>query len=241
MPDTPNSGYNNAEVAASLQFPQGFPENRWRNRIVGFGYEGPEQLLANPFNMRIHTRYQQEAMEGLLDEVGWIQVVMVNVRTQHMVDGHMRVELALRHGELAVPVIYVDLDPEEEKLAIATLDPIAGLAVIDNAKLNEVLSEITAGHEGLQQFLAELAKQNPVRLQFQVDSAVPEGEEEPYDPATLPESAVRMVQLFLTNETFPEFMALAERLSNLYGTPTLTDTVFEAMKRAEEAAQDAAV
>lgn len=31
----------------------------WRNRIVGYGEEAPEQLLASPWNWRIHPGHQQ--------------------------------------------------------------------------------------------------------------------------------------------------------------------------------------
>src|SRR5437867_4576224 len=67
----------------------------WRNRIVGSGEEAPDQLLANPKNWRIHPKHQQEALAGVLDEVGWVQEVIVNQQTGHLVDGHLRVTLAL--------------------------------------------------------------------------------------------------------------------------------------------------
>jgi hypothetical protein len=100
----------------------------WRNRIVGQGTEAPEQLLANPRNWRVHGKTQQAALNGVLDEVGWVQQILVNQRTGHVVDGHLRVTLALRRNEPTVPVIYVDLTEQEEALVLATLDPIGALA-----------------------------------------------------------------------------------------------------------------
>jgi len=96
----------------------------WRNRITGSGEEASDQLLANPANWRIHPKAQQDALAGALDQVGWVQQVMVNRRTGFVVDGHARVALALRRGEPTVPVLYVDLDANEEALVLATLDPI---------------------------------------------------------------------------------------------------------------------
>jgi hypothetical protein len=49
-----------------------------RNRIVGSGTLAPEKLLANPLNWRGHPRRQEEAVEGALEEVGWVQDVIVN-------------------------------------------------------------------------------------------------------------------------------------------------------------------
>lgn len=130
----------------------------WRNRIVGHGEADPEQLLANPLNWRIHPKAQQDALAGVLDEVGWVQSVTVNQRTGFVVDGHLRVALALRREEKAVPVVYVDLSPEEEAEVLATLDPIGALAVADAAKLDELLQDVQSGSAAVQAMIAELAE-----------------------------------------------------------------------------------
>lgn len=129
----------------------------WRNRIVGTGEEAPDQLLANPGNWRIHPKAQQDALSGALDDIGWIQQVVVNQRTGHLVDGHLRVSLALRNNEPTVPVLYVDLDPREEALALATLDPISAMAATDKAKLDALLHDVDTGSAALQEMLSELA------------------------------------------------------------------------------------
>src|SRR3972149_521978 len=103
-------------------------EPGWGNRIVGAGEEAPDQLLANPGNWRLHPRNQQAALAGALDTVGWVQQVMVNRRTGFVVDGHARVALAISRNEPSVPVLYVDLSPDEEALVLATLDPLSAMA-----------------------------------------------------------------------------------------------------------------
>lgn len=113
----------------------------WQSRIVGTGEEAPDQLLANPKNWRIHPQAQQEGLEAVLDRVGWVQNVVVNRRTGFMVDGHLRVTLAMRRGEAKVPVLYVDLSPEEESIVLATIDPLAMLAATDKEKLTELIHE----------------------------------------------------------------------------------------------------
>lgn len=114
----------------------------WKSRIVGEGEEAPDQLLANPANWRIHPREQQEALTRILDRVGWVQRVIVNRRTGHVVDGHLRVALAISRGEPSIPVIYVDVDEDEERLLVAALDPLSALAVTDDEKLLELLRSI---------------------------------------------------------------------------------------------------
>src|SRR5688572_27021845 len=81
--------------------------DRWTNRIVGEGTEDPAALVANPSNWRLHPKGQQQAVAAVLGRVGWVQRCIVNRRTGHLVDGHLRVELALERGEPEVPVLYV--------------------------------------------------------------------------------------------------------------------------------------
>ena len=69
-------------------------QNAWRNRIIGHGEEPPDQLLANPRNFRIHPKGQQDALAAVLDRVGWVQDVIVNQRTGHVIDGHARIAIA---------------------------------------------------------------------------------------------------------------------------------------------------
>lgn len=114
----------------------------WRNRIVGQGEESPAELVANPKNWRTNPKAQQEALAGVLDEVGWGQQVLVNQLTGRLVDGHLRVELAARRGETSIPVTYLELSEQEEDLILATLDPLTALAETDGAKLAELLAGI---------------------------------------------------------------------------------------------------
>lgn len=128
----------------------------WKNRIIGHGEESPDQLAANPRNWRIHPASQQAALKGALEEIGWIQEVIVNQRTGYVVDGHARVALAMRHNQQSIPVKYIDLTDEEEGLALATFDPISALAVQDTKQLESLVRDITTEDEDLQQLLSEI-------------------------------------------------------------------------------------
>jgi len=130
----------------------------WRNRIVDHGAESPEQLLANPRNFRIHPKNQQDALTGVLNEIGWIQSVIVNQRTGFVIDGHLRVALAISHNEPEIPVAYVDLADEEEALALASIDPIGGLAAVDAEQLESLLRDVSTGEQALQELFAEMAE-----------------------------------------------------------------------------------
>jgi len=155
------------------------PISSWRNRITGSGEEAPDQLLANPANWRTHPKAQQDALAGALDQVGWVQQVMVNQRTGFVVDGHARVALAISRHEPSVPVLYVDLSPDEEALVLATLDPISAMAGRDDEKLRSLLAEITVDDAGLLALLGDLRGDDPKSGLTDPDE-VPEPPEEPY-------------------------------------------------------------
>ena len=127
---------------------------------MGYGEEAPTQLLAHPQNAKIHPRAQQVALGAAISELGWLAPVIINRQTQHVLDGHARIGLAISRGEKVVPVAYVDLLPEQEALALATFDPIGSLAVHDTEALDALLHDVTTGDAALQVFLTNLAKTN---------------------------------------------------------------------------------
>lgn len=133
---------------------------KWRNRIVGHGEVDPAQLLANPKNWRIHPKNQQDALTGVLNQVGWVQSVIVNKRTGFVLDGHLRVALAISAGE-QVPVVFVDLDEQEEALILATLDPLGAMAVTDEDLLAGLVGSLEVDDAAIQALLDELAGNKP--------------------------------------------------------------------------------
>src|SRR5574340_102349 len=89
---------------------QGF----WKSRIVKYEDTDPRSLIPNPDNFKIHPNNQALLMDDIISEIGWIQNVIVNTRTNHIIDGHLRVVRAIEHNEPTVPVTWVDIDPDDE-------------------------------------------------------------------------------------------------------------------------------
>lgn len=147
----------------------------WPVRIVGYGTKRASEFQANPLNWRDHPPEQREAVAASLRSLGWVDVVIENVRTGHLVDGHERVWQALQAGDLEVPYIQVDLDPDEEALALATLDPITGMARANSEKLAELLDEVQTSEQALLEVLAELAQAVPLAGETTEDEASPTG------------------------------------------------------------------
>lgn len=132
--------------------------SNFKNRIVANGEEDPEALVANPLNWRIHPKHQQEALEAVVEDVGWVSGVIVNRRTGFVVDGHLRVSMALRKHEKTIPVQYVDLSEDEEKIVLATLDPIGAMAATDREKMAELLGGLKAEDERVTSLLDDIRK-----------------------------------------------------------------------------------
>lgn len=130
----------------------------YRNRIVGYGTKPASQFLANPLNHRKHPQKQRDAMTASLNELGWVNVVIENIRTGALIDGHERIWQALKADDAEVPYIQVDLAPDEEHLALAILDRITGMAEIDPAILNALLEDVQTTEPALQELLDEMAK-----------------------------------------------------------------------------------
>jgi ParB-like chromosome segregation protein Spo0J len=132
----------------------------WRNRIVGHADVAPSDLVPNPRNWRSHPAEQQRALTGALAEVGWVAEVLVNRTTGHVVDGHLRIELALARKEPTVPVTYVELTEDEERLGLATLDPLAAMADAEAASLADLLAGLEPADEALRALLDDLAREH---------------------------------------------------------------------------------
>jgi hypothetical protein len=129
----------------------------WESKIVGHAKVDPKSLTAHPLNFRTHPEAQKAALRGSISEVGFIRSVTVNKRTGRIVDGHERVEEAIASGQPEIDVEYVDLSEEDEKKALAFLDPISAMAGEDAGKLDELLSGIEVEDTALQSMLDDLA------------------------------------------------------------------------------------
>lgn len=137
----------------------------WETRIIGHGFEDPEQLLANPRNWRVHPREQEDAIAQVLDRVGWVRGVLVNQRSGFVVDGHLRVKAAMKAGATQIPVEYVDLDDDEEQIILASIDSTTGMAGTDKDLLRELLEEIHTRESDLRGLVESIAKAERVSLE----------------------------------------------------------------------------
>ena len=129
----------------------------FHSRITGHGKERIDQLLANPWNWKIHTEAQQQALAGSIDDIGYVRSITVNTVTGHIVDGMDRLLILGRSDVEEVDTEYVELTEDEEKRALLLLDPIAAMSATDKEKLDELLHSVQSDDERVQAMLADLA------------------------------------------------------------------------------------
>jgi DNA modification methylase len=117
----------------------------------------PADLRANPANWRTHPPGQRLALSAAMKEVGWAGALLYNERTKRLIDGHLRKEVAPG----PVPVLVGSWTEDQERLILATLDPLAAAAEADGAALAALLASVKTDDEHLAALLAGLADDNP--------------------------------------------------------------------------------
>jgi hypothetical protein len=126
----------------------------------------PAELVENPLNWRRHPPEQMSALAGSIAEVGWAGACLLNSRSNKLIDGHARLRLALDQGTGKIPVLVGSWTEEQERLILATLDPIADMAIPDPDKLAVLLAGVrqerqdvppSPSREALARLLADVA------------------------------------------------------------------------------------
>jgi len=112
-------------------------------------------LKANPRNWRQHPQMQRTVLQGLLDEVGFADVLLAYEDGDDvtLVDGHLRMDVM---GDEVVPVGILDVTATEADKILATLDPLAGLAITDEATLRGILDGLDFNTQEITDMLAEI-------------------------------------------------------------------------------------
>ena len=129
-----------------------------RNRVRELRTVKAAELTPNPRNWRTHPKAQQDALKGILAEVGYADALLARELadgTLMLVDGHLRAETT---PEQEVPVLVLDIDEAEADKLLLSLDPLAALAETNAQALDTLLREVDTGSEGLQQMYADMAE-----------------------------------------------------------------------------------
>jgi hypothetical protein len=177
-----------------------------RDRIKELRRVKASELRPNPRNWRSHPQAQQDALRGVLAEVGWADAALAREEPGGdlvLLDGHLRGDVA---GDEEIPVLVLDVTAEEGDKILATLDPLAAMAEADGQKLGELLASIETENEGLQSVLDGLASEHGIDL-FESGAE----EDEPDTSEQLGDAEYRLVLLCDSEEQQRELLTEFEK------------------------------
>jgi hypothetical protein len=144
-----------------------------RDRVKEFRRVHARDLIPNPKNWRTHPQAQQDALRGILAEIGYADALIARETPQGLIliDGHLRAETT---PDAEVPVLILDVTEEEADKILVTLDPLAAMADSDRDALKELLATVESESQAVKDLLCRIAE----------DSGISPPD---FDPATLDE------------------------------------------------------
>src|SRR5437763_3678351 len=113
-----------------------------RNRIKAHRRVRAGDLVPHEFNFRTHPGHQRGALDALYREVGFARSLLAYELPDgrlKLIDGHLRRDI---DPDMEVEVEILDVNDEEARALLLTIDPLAALAETQ-AQLHERLMEIT--------------------------------------------------------------------------------------------------
>ena len=99
-----------------------------RNRIKGHRRIRAGDLVPHEWNFRAHPDYQKAALEALYQEVGFARSLLAYELPDgrlKLIDGHLRRDL---DPDMEVDVEILDVNDEEARALLLSIDPLAALA-----------------------------------------------------------------------------------------------------------------
>jgi hypothetical protein len=127
-----------------------------RDRIKAFRRVKANQLRPHPKNWRTHPAAQQDALRGVLAEIGYAGALLARELPDgslELIDGHLRAETT---PDTDVPVLVLDLDEQEAAKLLALHDPLSGMAEADNEMLADLLAQVETENDAVQALLDQM-------------------------------------------------------------------------------------
>jgi hypothetical protein len=128
-----------------------------RDRVKELRRVRAADLRPNPRNWRLHPAAQQEALRGVLAEVGYADALLARELpdgTLMLIDGHLRAETT---PDAMVPVLVLDVDDVEANKILLTHDPLAAMATASQEQVQSLLAEVTTENEAVRGLFDSLA------------------------------------------------------------------------------------
>jgi DNA modification methylase len=177
-------------VQKLVQIIKGESTMQIKDRVKELKRVRASDLIPNPKNWRTHPEEQQNALKGVLSEIGYADALLARETDEGLmlVDGHLRAETT---PNSIVPVLVLDITEKESDLILATLDPLSAMAGRDENRLTELLSTVTSKNDTVNALLQTLADgyepltipdPEPKDEDFDINDALDDAEEDDYEP-----------------------------------------------------------
>lgn len=153
-----------------------------RDRIKGLRRVKASDLVPSPKNWRTHPKAQQDALRGILADVGYADAALARELPDGrlmLIDGHLRAETTPNDK---IPVLVLDVTEVEADKLLATIDPLAAMATRDEQQLAALRQTLETDNPALQAMWDALADQGK-RL---AEADEPEAGEPPDEPVAKP-------------------------------------------------------
>ncbi|MGW8256528.1 MAG: hypothetical protein ACWGMZ_03485 [Thermoguttaceae bacterium] len=144
-----------------------------RDRIKELRRVRASELRPNKRNWRTHPADQQDALRGMLAEVGYADALLARELPDgslELIDGHLRAEIT---PEAEVPVLILDLDDAEAAKLLALHDPLAAMAEADEKMLAELVAEVETENEAVCRLLQHMLEERADTPEEVADAAIP--------------------------------------------------------------------
>ena len=185
------------------------PDNAIRNRVQELRTVRAGDLLADERNWRRHPTAQRQALQSMLERIGYADAVIARETDAGLmlIDGHLRADL---DPNAELPVLVVDLDDDEAGQLLASLDPLSAMAEADADALADLLETIVdLPPIDYGKLYAEY--EPPIAAD---EVAWPEREQQDH-----PLGIMRFIVSEAQRETVEEALSLAKRLNNVDDDP----------------------
>jgi hypothetical protein len=136
-----------------------------RDRIKDFRRVRASLLRPNPRNWRTHPPEQQDAMRGMLAEVGYADALLARELPDgslELIDGHLRAETT---PDVEVPVLILDLDDADAAKLLALHDPLAAMAQANEEILAGLIEQVDTDNEAVRNLLDQMIETPEMTVQ----------------------------------------------------------------------------
>lgn len=160
-----------------------------RNRIVRHVRVRAGDLVSHELNSRRHPHAQRRALLALYAEVGFARSLLAYELPDgrlKLIDGHLRKDI---DPDMPVEVEVLDVNDEEARKLLLSIDPLATLAEHDSAKLDELRKITTSDSDELTNLWRSIAA-----AEVASEEAVEEARRAPRPPATSAEQYLVLVE-----------------------------------------------